>query len=160
MVKRDETQVRHGKQKHEHSKKEWEAKIIAHAWKDHAFRKRLLADPKSAIKELHCPLSEKLQIKVIEKLENQWVLILPKEPAGTANLSETELSSFAGASNNTIQGPQAALHLDLANIHSYEGDNNVLQLHVNMFVKNTGRAISRILSAAEARLPQLRASFV
>lgn len=78
------------------SRREWEAKIIAHAWKDSDFRKRLLANPKSALKEIHCPISEKLQLKVIEEDENQWVLILPKAPVEAEKLSEAELCSFAG----------------------------------------------------------------
>jgi hypothetical protein len=94
--KHDEHKSNHKHENH-NSKKEWEAKIIAHAWKDPQFKKRLLSDPKAALKELHCPCSDKQQIKVIEEQENQWILVLPKAPAEANNLSEAELSALAGA---------------------------------------------------------------
>lgn len=86
------------------SRRELESKIIAHAWKDPRFRERLLKDPKSALKELDCPVPEKLQLKVIEEQENQWLLVLPKVPVDAANLSEIELNSAAGGSSPPLVG--------------------------------------------------------
>jgi hypothetical protein len=96
MTKNHEKKTGHDKQGHHLSKKEWEAKIIAHAWKDHEFKKRLLADPKSALKELHVPVEK--HVKVIEEHENQWVIVLPSEPAESKKLSEVEFGSLAGGS--------------------------------------------------------------
>lgn len=95
------------------SRRDLESKIIAHAWKDRRFREHLLADPKSALKELDCPVPEKLQIIVIEEQENQWVLVLPKAPVDVAKLSNAELNSAAGggayAGNSALAGSDSAV---------------------------------------------------
>jgi hypothetical protein len=113
MTKHHEKKTGHDKQEHQLSKREWEAKIVAHAWKDNAFKKRLLADPKSALKEIHVPV-EQQQVKVIEEQESHWVFVLPPAPIESEKLSEAELSTMAGGGTGmtvcipcraTLRGP-------------------------------------------------------
>lgn len=100
MTKHNEKKTGHDKHRDQLSKNEWEAIIIAYAWKDHKFKKRLLEDPKSALKEIHFPV-EKQQVRVIEEQENQWVFVLPSAPAESKKLSEADFSSMAGARHET-----------------------------------------------------------
>jgi len=87
-----------------HSRRDFEAKIIAHAWKDPQFKKQLLSNPRAALKEFHYNLPENYQCKVVEETENQWILVLPPSPAEAAKLSESQLLSFAaGATPDTNQ---------------------------------------------------------
>lgn len=96
MTKHDKHQADRKSQKNKDSKREWQTKIIVRAWKDPHFKERLIADPKSALNELHCPVPEKLKVKAIEEHESQWVLVIPKKPSDASKLSNTELSSVAG----------------------------------------------------------------
>lgn len=83
------------------SRNEWESKIIAHAWKDHNFKKLLLKDPKAALKEFHVEGSEKFQVKVVEEKDNEWVLVLPKTPLETQKISEEQLLNLAAGKGCT-----------------------------------------------------------
>jgi len=42
-------------QKEQGSRRDWEAKIIAHAWKDQNFKRELLSNPEKALKEYNGP---------------------------------------------------------------------------------------------------------
>lgn len=87
--------------------KEWEVKIIVHAWKDKHFRERFVANPKKALEEINCPSSvyKHLNIKVIEPKESEWLFVLPKSPTDAHTLSEAELSTMVqgGIGNNWTQ---------------------------------------------------------
>jgi hypothetical protein len=95
------------KSKEQESRKEWEAKIIVHAWKDQNFKRQLLSNPEQALKEFGCPYPKNCHFKVIEEKENEYTLVLPRSPAGSANLNEKQLFTIAGGSYNcnTASGP-------------------------------------------------------
>ena len=70
------------------------AKIIAQAWVDEEFKKRLLQDPATVLKENGIEVPEGWTVKVIERNENEICLTLPPRPSG--ELSEEELQQVAG----------------------------------------------------------------
>ncbi len=71
------------------------ARIVAKAWADESFKKRLIADPKAILKEQGLEVAPDVQLKVIEDTENLHHLTLPPKPA-EGELSEEELSMAAG----------------------------------------------------------------
>jgi hypothetical protein len=71
------------------------ARIVAKAWADESFKKRLIADPKAILKEQGLEVAPGVQLKVIEDTENLHHLTLPPKPA-EGELSEEELSMAAG----------------------------------------------------------------
>lgn len=85
-------------------KQEWQAKIIAHAWKDPQFKKELIAHPKEALKKIGCPTPDHYQVNVIEEKDNGWTIVIPKAPADTRSLSEADLKALAGGSH-IVTGP-------------------------------------------------------
>ncbi len=54
------------------------AKTIAQAWEDEEFKKRLLADPATVLKEGGIEIPEGTTVKVVERKENQ--IPLPPKP--------------------------------------------------------------------------------
>jgi len=84
-----------------YSRKEFEAKIIAHAWKDASFKKKLLSHPEEALREFHVDLPKNCHVKVYEEKENEWTLVLPTAPTDLKKLSESELLQFAGGDNTS-----------------------------------------------------------
>lgn len=96
---------------------EFEAKIVAKAGQDEAFRKALLADPKGTLqKELQelktgITLPESLQVNVVEESPNQLYLRLPV--AKTGNLSEAELAGVAGGAGQQPPPVTAAIAIDV-----------------------------------------------
>jgi hypothetical protein len=83
------------------SGRDWEAKIIAHAWKDQNFKRKLLSNPEQALKEFGCPYPQNRRFNVIEEKENEYTLVIPKAPSNTMVLSEQELIKTAGATGGT-----------------------------------------------------------
>ncbi len=75
-----------------------EGKINAHAWKDPAFKRKLLSDPQAALKEMGMEnIPPSLKIQVIDEEKNHWVIVLHVPPANTKELSEEELSKLSAA---------------------------------------------------------------
>lgn len=60
--------------------KEW-AKIIARAWSDDEFKKKLFADPKAVLKECGVDVPEHLTIKLVENKENEVTIPFPAKPS-------------------------------------------------------------------------------
>lgn len=79
-------------------RKDIEAKIIAKAWKDEAYKQRLLADPKAVIEEESgMKFSDSVSVQVTEENTNSLYLTLPMSPEiEGVNLSEEELEMIAG----------------------------------------------------------------
>ena len=76
-----------------------EARITARAWKDPAFRRQLINDPKATLeKEFSVRLPEGLECKVVEETPRTTYLVLPVFPGeeGPDQLSDSELESVAG----------------------------------------------------------------
>ena len=86
------------------NRNEFEALIIAKAWKDPEFHKQLLADPKATFEEMikeHYPevkLPASLKINVVEEKPNEITLVLPVNPADLVDkeISDEELEGVAG----------------------------------------------------------------
>ncbi len=79
---------------------EMEKKIAIAALKDPTFKKKLLANPKEAIKgllknELGLAHLEKLHVKVQEEKKNEWVISLPYFDVQGHHLSDKELENIA-----------------------------------------------------------------
>ncbi len=72
-------------------------KIIARAWKDPAFKKKLLTNSREALKEMGVNVPSNVNVKVIEDSANTYTFVLPASPANAKNLSEAELENIAGA---------------------------------------------------------------
>jgi hypothetical protein len=71
-------------------------KIIERAWKDEAFKEKLLKDPKAALLQMNPNLPDDLKIQVHEESADTIHLVLPRDPAKAA-LSDQELDAVAGA---------------------------------------------------------------
>ncbi|MCK6625836.1 MAG: NHLP leader peptide family RiPP precursor [Anaerolineae bacterium] len=81
------------------SRRDAEAKLIAKAQADQAFRQALLNNPKATIEtELGAIMPEGLQVKVVEETSNTLYLVLP---AVEDQLSETDLDGIAGGALST-----------------------------------------------------------
>lgn len=76
--------------------KEW-AKVIAQAWADEGFKKRLLTDPRSVLKENGIDLPESIKLSISEGKEDEINLILPPKPSdpliSTALYAEQRLAA-------------------------------------------------------------------
>ena|SRR5208282_2303409 len=72
--------------------KQW-AQVVARAWADAAFKKRLLAQPTAALKEVGLEAPEGFQVKVVENTDRLAHLVLPPAPG---ELAEEELERVAG----------------------------------------------------------------
>jgi hypothetical protein len=74
--------------------KQW-AKIVARAWADENFKKRLLADPRAVLAEAGVDLEKDMEYSVVEELEKQVVLILPQKPAAGDSVETGEMRRSA-----------------------------------------------------------------
>jgi hypothetical protein len=82
--------------------KDLEAKIIAKAWKDPAFKKKLLTNPKATLNEMGYTVSEKTTVEVREDSPTRLTFVIPPSPVDLQKLSENELEKVAAAC--VIQG--------------------------------------------------------
>jgi len=74
-----------------------DAEVIERAWKDPAFKRRLLADPKAVYEEvLGQKLADGVVITVAEETPTSIVLVLPAAADTTGELSDAELDAVAG----------------------------------------------------------------
>ena len=79
--------------------KEW-AKVIAQAWADEGFKTRLLADPRSVLKENGIEFPENIKLGISEGKGDEINLTLPSKPADIGTIEE--LSQRAAACSLTI----------------------------------------------------------
>ena len=77
-------------------------KLIAKAWRDPAFKAKLLADPHGALKDAGVPLAAGVTVKVVEDTDKHFHLVLPPKPTG--ELSDEALDKVAGGDNNSYSG--------------------------------------------------------
>lgn len=70
--------------------------VITKAWKDPTFKKKLLSDPKSALKEFGIEIPANTNVKVIEDSANTYTFVIPAAPKNVSQLSESELIKVAG----------------------------------------------------------------
>jgi hypothetical protein len=76
----------------EQQSKAW-GQVVATAWQDEAFKRRLLADPAAVLKEHGIAVGLGVQVKVVENTDKVRYLTLPTRPAG--ELSEEALQRVA-----------------------------------------------------------------
>jgi len=93
------------------SRQEFEAQIVAKAWKDEAFKQALLNDPRAAIEqEFGQALPPDVTIKVVEETPTTLYLILPMnaDTYGSEELTTAELDSVAGGVGSLASGTLTA----------------------------------------------------
>jgi hypothetical protein len=79
------------------TRKDLETAVILKAWKDDAFRKELLSNPKAALAKLTGqPLPDDVQVVVHEETAKTFHLCLPATPATVTELDDQELEQVAG----------------------------------------------------------------
>jgi len=76
------------------SGKAW-GQIVAKAWADDSFKKRLMSNPTAVLKEYGLEVDSGIQVKVIEDTETMRHITLPPKPP-EGELSEEQLSMAAG----------------------------------------------------------------
>jgi hypothetical protein len=69
-------------------------KVIARAWRDPAFKARLLADPHGALKDAGVAVPAGVTVKAVENTDKHFNLVLPPKPTG--ELSDEALDNVAG----------------------------------------------------------------
>ncbi len=69
-------------------------KIIARAWRDPAFKAKLLADPHGTLKEAGVAVPAGVKVTVVENTDTHHHLVPPPKPTG--ELSDAELDKVAG----------------------------------------------------------------
>jgi hypothetical protein len=81
---------------------ELEQKIVIRALKDPAFKKKLLGQPKEALREflkgekVDLTGLDKLNLRVVEEQKEEWVLALPSLPAEMSAMAEEQLEKLVG----------------------------------------------------------------
>lgn len=81
------------------TRKDLEARVIAKAWADEAFKKALIASPRSALeKECGIKLPASVNVRVVEESPDNLYLVLPQKnlAAESRGLSDLELEGVAG----------------------------------------------------------------
>ena len=78
----------------EQQAKQW-GQVVAKAWQDDAFKKRLLSNPSVVLKEHGLEMPSGVQIRVVENSDQVVHLTLPAQPQDD-ELSEDALDAVAG----------------------------------------------------------------
>ena len=81
--------------------RQW-GQVVARAWSDEGFKRRLLAEPATVLREQGLELPAGLELRVVENTARLRHLVLPSKPA-EGELSEAQLAEAAG-------GGDAATH--------------------------------------------------
>jgi nitrile hydratase subunit alpha len=63
-------------------------------YKSHAYRSRIVREPRALLRELGLELPESVEIRVWDSSAEMRYLVLPERPPGTAEMSEMELASL------------------------------------------------------------------
>jgi len=74
-------------------RKLWD-RIVAKAWADEDYKKRLLADPAGVLRAEGMNLPEGLDVRVVEATENQAWYVLPPQTAGEIAEGEERLAAW------------------------------------------------------------------
>lgn len=68
--------------------------IIKKAWEDPAFKAKLLADPKAALKEAFgIQIPEGIEIKAVEETTSQYYLVIPPKPEDAKLAADGKVSA-------------------------------------------------------------------
>lgn len=78
------------------------SQIVAKAWADETFKKRLLADPAGVLMGHGMIVPAGVEVRVVENTDQVRYLTLPVRPTGETGgaLNEEELARVAGGINN------------------------------------------------------------
>ncbi|MFD1157696.1 NHLP leader peptide family RiPP precursor [Roseovarius aestuarii] len=76
------------------------ARVIARAWTDESFKKKLLAEPAAALAEFDIRIPESVSVVVVENTASTVNLVLPKVPF-EGDLSDSDLQNLAAADTPT-----------------------------------------------------------
>jgi len=87
-------------------KRVW-SRVVAKAWADQEYKRRLLADPAAVAKEEGVPLPAGLTLKVIEDAPGIRTIVLPPLPAEIGPAVVVEERHAAGQPQPIINGPEA-----------------------------------------------------
>ena len=123
------------------SRRDFEAQIVAKAWKDESFRNELKANPKAVLeRELKAlypdaALPADLEVKVVEESPNEIFLVVPPEPAGaTGSLGDEELGAVAGGTAVLVTVVVAATTIGVVNVDANTNVNVNTQTQTNVNV--------------------------
>jgi hypothetical protein len=72
-------------------------KVVAKAWADEDFKAKLVADPKTVLKENGLAIPDDVEYRIVENTDKIVHLILPLKP--TEQLSEEDLEHVAGGND-------------------------------------------------------------
>ena len=72
-------------------------KVVARAWRDPAFKAKLIADPQAVLREAGMALPAGATVKVVENTSTHRHFVLPPKPVG--QLSDEALDEVAGGAN-------------------------------------------------------------
>ncbi len=70
-------------------------KVIAKAWKDPEFRKKLISNPRDTLNSLGYGIPNDIEVKVIEDDVHQFTFVLPSTPSDIQSLDESQLKKIA-----------------------------------------------------------------
>jgi len=82
--------------------KRW-GQIVTRAWGDPAFKKRLLADPGTVLKEAGVTVPPGVQVRIMEDTDRVFHLTLPQEPS-SQGLAEEELEQVSAGALMRYEG--------------------------------------------------------
>ncbi len=71
-------------------------RIVARAWQDDAFKRRLLADPAAVLQEHGVRVPPGSKVQVIEDTAQVHHLTLPRKPDAARELSEEDMAQVVG----------------------------------------------------------------
>jgi hypothetical protein len=78
------------------------ARLIARAWSDPDFKRRLLDEPAGALSDFGVSIPHGIRVRVVENTSDVVHLVLPAKPPG--DLSDEQLEEAAGASGHRGSG--------------------------------------------------------
>ncbi len=81
------------------------AKVIAQAWVDEEFKKRLLKDTAAVLAENGIEIPEGMTLRFVVRQENEILVPLPPRPPQSAELSDEDLEKVAGGVHSPSQTP-------------------------------------------------------
>jgi hypothetical protein len=77
--------------------------VVAQAWSDEAFKRRLLAEPATVMREQGLDVPPGVELRVVENTGTVAHLVLPAKPA-EGELSEAQLERAAGGMTDMTAG--------------------------------------------------------
>ncbi len=121
------------------TRRDFEAKIVAKAWKDDAFRARLNKDPKGVLEEElkklypDASLPADLDVKIVEEKDNEIFIVVPPAPAGgTGSMSDEELGAVAGGTAVLVTVVVGATTVAVVNVDANTNVNANTNTNVNI----------------------------